>query len=87
VPGDNSLSAAWHHEGDVVSGQANIPWASGKGWDVHVDALLFRGKSFAFVHASPPASTDHVQLCSLEIARTFIAKTAERLRRSVRFFP
>jgi hypothetical protein len=76
VPGDNPLSAAWHHEGEVVSGQAKIPCASGKGWDVEFDALSFRGTICAFFHASPPASKDHVQLCSPGIARTSIAQTA-----------
>jgi hypothetical protein len=34
VPGDNPISAAWHQEGEVISCQAKIPFASGKGWDV-----------------------------------------------------
>jgi hypothetical protein len=62
VPVDNPISAAWHQEGEVVNCQVKIPFASGKGWEVDFDALSFRGKIFAFFHASPPASKDQLQL-------------------------
>jgi len=59
---DHPVYAAWDQEGEVVSCQAQIPFASGKGWDVDFDALYFRSKLFAFFNVSHPVSNDQMQL-------------------------
>lgn len=62
VPVDHPMCDAWYQEGEVVSCQAKLPFASGNGWDVGFDALYFRGKIFAFFNVSYPVSKDQLQL-------------------------
>jgi IrrE N-terminal-like domain len=62
VPADHLMYAAWQGSGEVVSGLAKIPFASGRGWDVDFDALYFRSKVFAFFNISHPVSPNQMRL-------------------------
>jgi Zn-dependent peptidase ImmA (M78 family) len=62
VPADHLMSVAWQKDGETVSDRAPIPFASGTRWVVPCDASSFRGKVFAFFHASDPVSSDQMRL-------------------------
>jgi hypothetical protein len=62
VPADHLMYAAWRRGDETIRGQAHIPFASGKRWEVPCDALYFRGHVFAFFHASDPVSAGQMRL-------------------------
>ncbi|WP_119072002.1 ImmA/IrrE family metallo-endopeptidase [Aggregatilinea lenta] len=62
VASDHPMYDALGQNGQIVQGQAKIPFASGRPWSVKFDALFYRSKVFAFFHVSSPVSANQLPL-------------------------
>lgn len=61
IPTNHLLYEALHTS-ETVSGEAKLPFASGKGWLVQCEAMCFRGKVFAFFNVEQPISNLQMRL-------------------------
>lgn len=59
---DHALYVALRQPGIPVKLDAKLPFASGNGWDVPCEILLYKGKVFALFNRTPPASPDQLVL-------------------------